>query len=501
MSTKNLADKQGMAILDALQGAERLGIKLAVWKNRNKIEESLSGGFNIDVLVQEKDKTSFESILHKFDFFEADSRHKSFPGITHYFRLTAGEPLHIHVYFRLVTGESSLKEYDLPLVDYVLWQTFKDQTFGISVANDQAAVYLFILRHYLKSGSLLGRRGYKKKVVEEKEDFGVNDDMLMSAKFASDPLGIVPLIKKEEIVGGGIPSLAAALRMKWYLRSYQRRSSLYFAFKRNLPVILNKLGIEQSIKQKKKLLKPTGAVIAITGTEATGKSTMVDKVVNNLGRQFEVVYAHVGKPPVFISLFVGALVRILKWARKEGNSAYSEKKCGEPEGAAENRPDAGFVRRLFNAVKALEVAFSRLVLTRLLTKKARRGLVVITDRWPSMEPGKMDGARINPDDGLIERLAFGCEIWMYNKMPAADLAIILSVPLEVALKRNAQRDKLGKETSDQVIARHSNNRHALPKAKKIERYSNEGSLDTSFIDIIEMINEQLAKFPQNSRIQ
>ena len=75
-------------IINALEKAESSGIKIAVWKNRNRIEESLSGGFNIDVLVQEKDKSSFESILHSFGFFEADSRHKRFPSITHYFRLS-----------------------------------------------------------------------------------------------------------------------------------------------------------------------------------------------------------------------------------------------------------------------------------------------------------------------------------------------------------------------------------------------------------------------------
>jgi len=488
-------------IIYLLNEVKQSGIRLAVWKNRNKIEESLTGGFNIDVLVQEKDKPRLELILSQFGFFEADSKQKSFPGITHYFRLTAGELLHIHLYYRLVTGESSLKEYDLPLVDYVLEQTCDDEKFGINVVNDQAAVYLFILRHYLKSGSLVGRRSYKKKILEEKEDCGVNDDMLMSAKFASDPLGIVPLIKKEEIVGGGIPSLASSLRIKWYLRSYQRRSSLYFVFKRNLPVILHKLGIGQSIKKKKKLLRPTGAVIAITGSEATGKSTMVAKVINNLAAQFEVVYAHVGKPPIYFTTFLGALMRIVKGLKQNNNSISNEKNCSDPEKPHKNLNDTRLITRVMNIAKSLEVALSRLILTNRLTNKASRGSLVITDRWPSMNSGKMDGARINPTDGLIERLASCCEMWIYNKMPAADLAIILSVPLDVALERNAQRDKVGKETSDQVMARHSNNRHTLPKAKRIERYSNEGSLDTSFIDIIEMINEQLAKSSKDSKIK
>ena len=496
-----MASKKDTAILDALQEAERLGIKLGVWKNRNRIEESLGGGFNIDVLVSEEQKTSFESILHRFGFFEAFSNHKRFPGVTHFLRLTGGEPLHIHVYYRLVTGESPLKEYDLPLVDFVLEQTLPDQTYGVSVVNDQAAAYLFVLRHYLKSGSLVGRRSYRRKVLKEKEDFGVNDDMLMSAKFASDPLGIVPLIKKEEIVGGGIPSHAAALRMKWYLRSYQRRSSLYFAFKRNVPVILNKLGIGQSIKQKKKLLQPTGAVIAITGSEATGKSTMVAKFVNNLAAQFVVVYAHVGKPPVYFTAFLSALIRIVKGLKKNNNSISKEKYCSDPEKPHKNLNDTRLTTRVMNIVKSLELALSRLILTNRLANKASRGSLVITDRWPSMNSGKMDGARINPNDGLIERLASCSEMWMYNKMPSADLAIILSVPLEVALERNAQRDKVGKETSDQVIARHSNNRHTLPKANRIERYSNEGSLDTSFNDIKEMINDQLAKSPKDSKIK
>lgn len=496
-----MASKKDTAILDALQEAERLGIKLGVWKNRNRIEESLGGGFNIDVLVSEEQKTSFESILHRFGFFEAFSNHKRFPGVTHFFRLTGGEPLHIHVYYRLVTGESPLKEYDLPLVDFVLEQTLPDQTYGVSVVNDQAAAYLFVLRHYLKSGSLVGRRSYRRKVLKEKEDFGVNDDFLASVILTADPLGIFPFVKDQEIIGERIPSFASSFRLKWYLRSYLRRSNIYFLCKRNLPVVLRKLSIGGVNKNKRKTIRPSGAVISITGAEATGKSTMVEKIVNNLGRQFEIVYAHVGKPPVFISPFVGALVRILKGTRKEGNSAHSEKKCGEPEGAAENRPDAGFVRRLFDAVKALEVAFSRLVLTRFLTKKARRGSVVITDRWPSMDPGKMDGPRINPNEGMIEGLACRLEMWAYRKIPAANLCIIFSVPLEIALERNAQRVKEGKETAEQVVARHLNNKDTLPKAKRLLCYRNDGALDSSFVDVMTMINEQLVGPSQGHEVR
>jgi len=500
MGTNNLESNKNNAILNALQEAEQLGIKLVVWKNRNKIEESLGGGFNIDVLVQEKYKARFESVLHGFGFFEADSKHKSFPGVTHYFRLTGGQPLHIHVYFRLVTGESPLKEYDLPLVDFVLEQSSQDKTFGISVVNDQAAAYLFILRHYLKSGSFVGRRSYKLQVLKEKEDFGVNDNILMDIAFAADPLCILPLIKREEIIGAAIPAFVSSLRIKWRLRSYQRNSSIYFIFKRNLPVLLRKLNVPSSQKKRKKI-RPSGSVVSMTGADATGKSTIVAEVAKNLGPQFDVVYAHTGKPPVYLATFLSAFVRIVKGLRKNGIGIKNIKHCREPEIASENLSGIGFIHRLINVLRALEVAFSRLVLTKYVTYRASKGSFVITDRWPTMKPGKMDGPRINPNEGLIEYLAFQLEMWMYGKVPTADLAIVLSVPLEVALERNVQREKRGKETSEQVIDRHLNNNDILPKAKKILRYSNNGSLESSSTDVMAKINELLVEFSQPSKIK
>ena len=492
MSTKNLADKQGMAILDALQEAERLGIKLAVWKNRNKIEESLGGGFNIDILVLEEYKEEFEDVMSEFNFFEADLIRKRIPNVTHYFSFTRGKPLHVHVYYRMITGESSLKEFDLPLVDYVLKNATRDPVFGLHVVNDEASCYLFLLRHYLKSGSIMGRRGYKGKAVREKEDFGVSDDLLKAVSFSSDPLKILSFLKPSDYLDGALPERSASIRIRWHLRKFLRKSSWRFFFGRNFPVLLRILRIFRSRVKAKKRLFPEGKVIAISGAEATGKSTMVELLAKNFGQEFNVIKKHTGKPPLCLTLVVNLSLKALKkmiGSRSLNGSATT----GAGGGVQKLGKRQSMIKRVLSVMLSLEVGVSRLMLTKDLIRKAGKGSLVVTDRWPSSERGKMDGPRIDPGGGRLEDLSSKLEKWIYQKIPNANYCLLFSVPLALAIKRNQERIKEGKETQSQVISRHEKNLCFIPKADVTVCYRNVGEIDNSLDDIIYLVNSELSR--------
>jgi thymidylate kinase len=71
----------------------------------------------------------------------------------------------------------------------------------------------------------------------------------------------------------------------------------------------------------------------------------------------------------------------------------------------------------------------------------------------------MDSKRLNPLDysGLKAMLA-ELENSLYDKMPKPDILFYLTVPVEVAVKRNHERIKDGKESEAFIRLRHRLNR-------------------------------------------
>jgi thymidylate kinase len=130
------------------------------------------------------------------------------------------------------------------------------------------------------------------------------------------------------------------------------------------------------------------------------------------------------------------------------------------------------------------LAWDRLVLAVRVRRHAVAGRIVVCDRYPSAMVGAMDSARLcapaQPDgrDRLLGLLA-GLENRIYRRMPAPDLVIRLTVPVEVAIERNRERVKKGKESDAYVRHRHTAAIvPAFPAAKTIEVNSDQSQAQT-----------------------
>jgi thymidylate kinase len=114
---------------------------------------------------------------------------------------------------------------------------------------------------------------------------------------------------------------------------------------------------------------------------------------------------------------------------------------------------------LVEAMRYLALAIDRHRAMVRARRLADRGFIVITDRFPSLSPGKMDSPRIVAAEGcssLVRALALR-EQELYKKMASPDLLIRLQVPLEVAIERNRKRVKVDKETDDEIRGRYEIN--------------------------------------------
>jgi hypothetical protein len=174
----------------------------------------------------------------------------------------------------------------------------------------------------------------------------------------------------------------------------------------------------------KKRLSHGGTVIALVGGDGAGKSTCVQELARWLGRELDVITAHLGRPPrSLFTLAVGALLKV------------RQRIFGEP-GGADGRQFPGYVQCLRDVCTARD--------RYLLYLKARRfalaGGVALCERYPVPQNYELAGPRLEPfaprlSRNVLGRLMLVAERRYYQHILAPDVLIVLRVDPETAVQR------------------------------------------------------------------
>ena len=467
------------AIARLLSKVDRAGIPYVSWKNNHGLETFLRGHGDLDVFVAPDHRARFMAVAMHKGWVELENPVASFPSVVHLFRAgTDGRMFHLHVYFRVVTGESWLKEYGLPLENFLLDNRVQASRSGIWVLNNQAQRYLFALRHLLKGGSISSRWLYRRELGTYRQEWaacggpnGWDPDM--------GPVALSGYVRKANLDGESIrpPSVGTALWLRRSLWPFLRVSGWTLPARRCgsfLRRALNKV-----FSKRKKVFPRGGLVIAISGVDGAGKSTMLSVLREFFSGFLTVEPYQLGRPQG----------RILELARR---LVVRRKRRGEGEARGAS---SGRATSLPRAVAASVLAWVRLRTAQRAVRSARRGHLVLVDRWPSAELGKMDGPRIVPGrSDWLNLVVMLCrfERWAYSRMPRADVCVFLTVCLENALARNRERVKDEKESDDQIKGRFEKNQAVKPIANKVIQFHNNGELEVMREQLIETIWTEIA---------
>ena len=121
-------------------------------------------------------------------------------------------------------------------------------------------------------------------------------------------------------------------------------------------------------------------------------------------------------------------------------------------------------------LRQLVLAFDRYVLAKNIWKKSSQGNIMLCDRYKSEDFGVMDSKRLISDDhfGVKKTLSLK-ENKLYNFMPVPDIIFYLTVPVDVAVQRNEDRHKKGKESEEFLRKRHLENQNLNYKSKNLYR--------------------------------
>ena len=465
-----------------LKSLDTARIPYVSWKNNHEISGALSGETDLDLFVPLQFRAAFLSAATASAWIRFENPVARYPWVTHFYNLDEElREFHLHVYFKLVTGESWLKEFILPFDEFLLSERFRIGEDGVWGLNKRAQAYLYAVRHLLKGGSFFSRTHYRRELESYREEWEQCEQRV------EDLAGWGPIRLDNFLHGSGLqsspvqlPGFFTALRFRASLSPFLRlpRWSLPFRRIHSLDVrALNKL-----IFKRKKVFPQGGLVLAISGADGAGKSTMLNEIAGVLSKFISVQRLGLGKPQ-------GAIVEALRKRMKLGEATQSSASPASCSNQSRKKPG------LRSSLSAAVLAILRFRMAHKAVRYALKGDLVLVDRWPTDVVGMMDGPRFEVDAaaGFATNLCCRMEHWAYQRMPRANLCFFLQSPESVLVERNRSRVKEDKETDGEIIARNQQNQRFKPLANKVVLFDNDGPLAQKRVDLISAIWNEIGR--------
>jgi thymidylate kinase len=477
------------------------------WKSNYYLAESLSGKLDLDLFVDRRSLPRAFEILAKLGFKPAVALSGvSTPGIYHYFGFDArsGQLVHVHLFNRILTGESFVKTHLFPFENMLLDDVYDIE--NIKVPSRPAELVLFVLRTFIKYGSLLDLvylLGKEKELSAELRwllaGHDISESLVLLEKYC--PVIDANLFTRAIDLLGRKSSLteriALAFEVRDRLRGYAKYNGLGLA-SAYLDIVLEQVDRRMAGVKKNRTLSAGGAVIAFIGAEATGKSTLVSETNKWLGEVFPTRTIHAGKPPA--TWFTAPINVILPLARRLWPQLRTSRMEGHVsmQDQVQSPPKTTGLSGLIFALRSVSLAWDRKRLLVKARRMAAENKFVICDRYPSETIGVMDSPRLeeNPNakgalGALFNRLA-RVEKQLYREIPPPDIVLKLKVSVETAKQRNRDRIKVGKETDEYLESRHrQSGEWYMAGAKYIHIIDTEQSLDETILSAKRAVWESL----------
>ncbi len=440
------------------------GIKYCHWKSNSALYQVLEGQTDVDFLIHRKNCDSFRLLMSQLQFRPTGIQGDApFPAVEHYFALDeeTGILVHVHAYYRVITGESLSKNLHLPLEDMLLQNVRVEDSIQVPVKS--AELVVFTIRMMLKHTSLvelfmLARdwKGVQREIEWLFEAQPKNETLQLVANWLPS---LDTKLFSECIDALKIPAplprrISLGLQLRSQLRIYARNSLIKSWLSGIQKFSLMAYG--RLIRSKRgMILQSGGSVIAFVGPEATGKSTLLNSTKRWLGEHFVIEQIHAGKPKsTLLTLIPNALSPFLRSTLP----TYRPSKVITQQASNDQAKKSSEVYPLITAIRSVFLAYDRRALLSRAFAKAANGHIVLCDRYPSMSKGAPDGPQlqqfvIDPKQYPFRSWLARTENRLYKEIPAPDMVISLYVPVEVALTRNKTRGK--EEPEDYVRYRHS----------------------------------------------
>jgi thymidylate kinase len=471
-------------------------IRYCHWKSNLSLAIALAGQTDVDLLIHRKDADLLRTILSQLCFRPATLKDgESYPSVEHYFALDeeSGALVHVHAYFRVITGESLAKNYRLPIEEMLLQNTrWAD---SVRVPTKSAELVVFILRMMLKHTSLVELA----LLARDRQQIQQEIQWLLATDTIDETLSLVDCwlpsldtnlfsncITALEVPAPLFRRIILGRQLRSRLRLYARHSAIraWLGGLQKFTIML----LRRLFRSQKGMIPLSGgAVIAFVGPEATGKSTLLAEMSGWLGEHFAVQQVHAGKPKsTILSAIPNLLVPVLRSMLPTHRSSHVETQYASKEQSEKSQESYS----LIFAIRSVLLAYDRRALLTRAFGRAANGTIVLCDRYPSLCSGTPDSPQLShlpiaSDRYSIRRLLARIEKRLYREIPPPDLVISLTVPVEVAVLRNEARGK--KEPEDYVRLRHARSSNLEFGKTPIYKINTDQPLDKIVLEVKKVI--------------
>ena len=445
--------------LSLFEELDKTKIDYVVWKNCNLINKFFDGNENLDIYVKHENKENFETILKEKLWVEVKSTTTNHKYINHYLFISDKKIFHIHVYFRLITGNSISKNYDLTKSYNLFENKIFDTKNKLWLMSYELQLELFKIRLASKHQSLLGTF-----LINRDLDNYINEYRLLieksitKNKFRFSRFQINEKKMRFLNKNDSLSILNQILRYKRISNHYTLFIEIKFIFKILIKKILN----TKRFRLKKNLF------IFISGADSSGKTTLINDFEKLFSKYAKTKKYNIGKPfPQFISHFF-----------------FYKKKSSKKIITHDDANDS--ISKIF---KNLNLALLRYIYSLNIFYFNGRTNIFLFDRYVSEFQGQINGPRLKVHKklNLFKRLIYKLENHFYKFIKPLDIEFRLMTSLEICLKRNFERSKKEKETDNDIIQRYNIFLKTKFKSKRVIELENDSNKTEAINKIIKII--------------
>lgn len=445
------APKPSLALVRELCGALRAEhVNYNHWKSNTAIDRSATGENDLDLLISRADAQKFTEILFRLGFKACRHQRavRELPGILDFYGYDAPSKtlVHVHAHYQLIMGDDMTKNYHVPIESAYLASSVDDVLFKVPSVEFEYAIFVLrmTLKHAAWDAALMGQGKLSKSAKSELDDLEsrMQLDVLHDIVRTHLPFIGVELFERCRRILLTRCSLLYRIRtgqlLQAALRGQARQSlvkDVYLKLTRRVAWGTRRFVFR---KRAKKRLIQGGQLIALVGSDGSGKSTAVSELKGFLGKALGTTRIHLGKPRWSLTTLVAkCTIKGLRVARVL--PATPEQFGVEADGRIFKYP--GFAWLVWTLVTARDRYRAYLRARRIATN----GDLAICDRFPCTQLRSMDGPRIGealafkPESRLVQWMA-AKEQSYYRSMATPDLLIVLSVDPEVAAQRRADEN-------------------------------------------------------------
>ena len=442
-------------ILLLLDDFERAGISHCYWKSTGRIRAALAGQTDLDLLIAQTDQHRAERLLLERGYKRFPSvAARDHPALESFigYDEASGRLVHVHLHFRLISGQALLRDYRLPWESILLARSVWHPPFAIRVLDPASAALLVIVRSALELQwtdpvALRHWRDVTRKFARERDLLAAQIDReTLRARANETFAGDLP----EKIVDGFFSRrpLQRQSRLRRRLRKELAANRAYNVIEARLRGWVRAALWIAGGANKWLLHAPRpsnrrapggGLVVAVVGVDGSGKSSVTAAIRHWLGAEVDVMPIYFGtgdgRPSLFLlpfKMLVPLATRLLRVKRQ-----------GTSHGRISSRA-RGPAYGLMMMVWATVVAVEKRSKLRAANRGAGRGLVVIADRYPQDEDIEYNEA---PLLSRVKRAPFWLRRFEQRSYALArhlppDLVFKLHVTAETIAQREPDMDPL-----------------------------------------------------------